>query len=59
MEELKGEVLITSCACLEVGSHDPEASLPQILQVNGMRLEEPEVGDSVVIGTGDRIFFSK
>ena len=58
VEELKGEVLITSCACLEVGSNDPEASLPQLLQVNGMRLEEPEVGDSVVIGTGERIFFS-
>ena len=57
-EVLAGEVLITSCACLEVGSNDPEASLPQLLQVNGMRLEEPEAGDSVVIGTGERIFFS-
>ena len=39
-------------------SEDPDATLPHLLQVNGMRLEEPEPGDSVVESTGQRILFT-
>ena len=55
---LKQEALASCCACLHLASDDPSVSLPQILQVNGMRLEEPEPGESVVERTGQRVFFT-
>ena len=42
---------------LEMAPEDPDAALPQLLQVNGMRIEEPEPGDSVLESRGQRIFF--
>ena len=53
-----GEALLSCCAFLEMASEDPNATLPQLLQVNGMRLEEPEPGDSVLESTGQCIFFT-
>ena len=59
MEEvLNQEALLSCCALLQLASDDASVSLPQILQVNGMRLEEPEAGDSVVERTGSRLFFT-
>ena len=55
---LTGDALLSCCAFLAMASEDPNATLPQLLQVNGMRLEEPESGDSVVESTGQRIFFT-
>ena len=55
---LKQEALASCCACLHLASDDPSVSLPQILQVNGMRLEEPEPGESVVERTDQRVFFT-
>ena len=49
---------MSCCAFLQLASEDSDAALPQLLQVNGMRLEEPELGDSVVERTGSRIFFT-
>ena len=43
---------------LQLASEDVSVSLPQLLQVNGMRLEEPEAGDSVVDRTASRLFFT-
>ena len=49
---------MSCCALLQLASEDVSVSLPQLLQVNGMRLEEPEAGDSVVERTGARLFFT-
>eukprot|EP00959_Pyramimonas_sp_CCMP1952_P092289 1932194-Pyramimonas_sp.AAC.1 len=40
-----------------MASEDPTATLPHLLQVNGVRLEELEPGDSVVESKGQRVFF--
>ena len=55
---LTGEALLSCCAFLAMASEDPTATLPQLLQVNGMRLEEPEPADSVVESKGERVFFT-
>ncbi len=55
---LTGEALLSCCAFLAMASDDPNANLPLLLQVNGMRLEEPEPADSVVENTGERVFFT-
>ena len=55
---LTGEALLSCCAFLSMASEDANADLPQLLQVNGMRVEEPESGDSVVETKGQRVFFT-
>ena len=55
---LNQEALMSCCALLQLASDDASVAMPQILQVNGMRLEEPEAGDSVVETTGVRLFFT-
>ena len=55
---LAGDALLSCCAFLELASEDPDANLPHLLQVNGMRLEEPEPSDSVVESRGQRVFFT-
>ena len=55
---LTGEALLSCCAFLAMASEDPNATLPHLLQVNGMRLEEPEPGESVTETKGQRIFFT-
>ena len=55
---LTQEALLSCCALLQLASEDVSVSLPQVLQVNGMRLEEPEAGDSVVDRTASRLFFT-
>ena len=55
---LTGDALLSCCAFLTMASEDPTATLPNLLQVNGMRVEEPEPGDSVVESKGQRIFFT-
>ena len=55
---LSGDALLSCCAFLAMASEDPTANLPLLLQVNGMRLEEPEPGDSVVESKGQRVFFT-
>ena len=55
---LTGEALLSCCAFLSMASEDANADLPQLLQVNGMRVEEPESGDSVVESKGQRVFFT-
>ena len=55
---LTGDALLSCCAFLAMASDDPNATLPHLLQVNGMRLEEPEPSDAVVESTGQRVFFS-
>ena len=55
---LTGDALLSCCAFLEMASEDPTATLPLLLQVNGMRLEEPEPADSVVESKGERVFFT-
>ena len=55
---LTQEALLSCCALLQLASEDVSVSLPQILQVNGMRLEEPDAGDSVVDRTASRLFFT-
>ena len=49
------EALLSCCALLQLASEDVSVSLPQLLRVNGMRLEEPEAGDSVVDRTASRL----
>ena len=41
-----------------MASDDPNATLPHLSQVKGMRIEETEPGDSVVESTGQRILFT-
>ncbi len=48
---------MSCCAFLAMASEDPNVSLPHLLQVNGMRLEEPELGDPVVENKSQRLFF--
>ena len=55
---LTGDALLSCCAFLDMASEEPTAALPNLLQVNGMRLEEPELGDTVVESKGQRIFFT-
>ena len=55
---LTGDALLSCCAFLAMASEDPQATLPHLLQVNGMRLEEPEPSDAVVESTGQRVFFT-
>ncbi len=55
---LTSDALLSCCAFLAMASEDTKVELPQLLQVNGMRLEEPELGDPVVEGKGQRIFFT-
>ena len=55
---LTHEALLSCCALLQLASEDVSVSLPQLLQVNGMRLEEPEAGDPVVERTASRLFFT-
>ncbi len=43
---------------LAMASEDPNATLPYLLQVNGMRLDEPELGEPVVENKGQRVFFT-
>ena len=57
-QALTGEALLSCCAFLAMASEDPDATLPHLLQVNGMRLEEPESGDTVVDSKGQRLFFT-
>jgi hypothetical protein len=55
---LTGDALLSCCAFLAMASDDPNATLPHLLQVNGMRLDEPDPSDAVVESTGQRVFFS-
>ena len=55
---LTGKAALSCCACVAMASEDPNATVPHLLQMNGMRLEEPLTGDSVVESKGECIFFT-
>ena len=55
---LTGKAALSCCACVAMASEDPNATVPHLLQMNGMRLEEPKAGDSVVESKGECIFFT-
>ena len=55
---LTDDALLSCCAFLAMASDDPTATLPHLLQVNTMRLEEPEPDESVVESKGQRVFFT-
>jgi hypothetical protein len=53
-----GDALLSCCSFLAMASEDPNAALPHLLQVNGIRLKEPEPGDPVVESRGQSILFT-
>ena len=55
---LTGKAALSCCACVAMASEDPNATVPHLLQMNGMRFEEPLTGDSVVESKGECIFFT-
>ena len=55
--DVSGPQVLSCCAFLDFTSESPKAEMPDVVQINWVHLEEPQIGTGVLDKTGSRLWF--